>query len=100
MFMYLPIIIHFLLEGDHVALLEAELPRVLRLEVIQRLTSGLGQLGGGGAGRVAGGGRHPGVEARAEGGGPAPVGGRTRGRGPRTGGNQGSAGNVAENGQF
>ena len=31
---YLPIIIDFLLEGDHVALLEAELPGVFRLEVV------------------------------------------------------------------
>ena len=47
-----PVVIHFLLEGDDVALLEAELPGVLRLEVVQSLAGGLGQLGGRGAGRV------------------------------------------------
>ena len=97
---YLPIIIDFLLEGDHVALLEAELPGVFRLEVVQRLTGWLGQLGGRGAGRVAGGGRHARVEAGAKGGRPASVCGRARGRGAGAGGDQGSAGDVAENTQF
>ena len=55
-----------MLESDHVALPEAELARVLRLEVVERLTGGLVQRGGGGAGRVAAGRRHAGVEAGAE----------------------------------
>ena len=49
-----PVVIHFLLEGDDVPLLEAELPGVLRLEVVQSLAGGLGQLGGRGAGRIPG----------------------------------------------
>ena len=53
-------------ESDHVSLPEAELARVLRLEVIERLAGGLVQRGRGGARRVAVGGGHAGVEARAE----------------------------------
>ena len=53
-------------ESDHVSLPEAELARVLRLEVVERLTGGLVQRGGGGAGRVTAGRRHAGVEAGAE----------------------------------
>ena len=44
----LPVVIHLLLESDHVPLLEAELTGVLRLKIIQRLGCGLGHLGGGG----------------------------------------------------
>ena len=98
--LYLPIIIDFLLEGDHVALLEAELARVLRLEVIERLAGWLGQLGGCGAGCVAGRGRHTRVEARAEGRRPAPMGGCACGGGAGTGGDQGSAWDVTENVKF
>ena len=53
-------------ESDHVSLPEAELACVLRLEVVEGLTGGLVQRGGSGAGRVAVGGGHAGVEARAE----------------------------------
>lgn len=61
-----PVLVHFVFESDHVSLPEAELPRVLRLEVVERLGGGLVQRGRGGAGRVAVGGGHAGVEARAE----------------------------------
>ena len=94
---YLPVVINFLFEGDDVSLLEAELPGILRLKVVQRLTAWLRQLGGRGAGRVAGGRRHTGVKARAEGGGHAPVSGRVSWRGSGAGGDQGPAGDVAEN---
>lgn len=61
-----PVLVHFVFESDHVSLPEAELPRVLRLEVVERLAGGRVQRGRGGAGRVAVGGGHAGVEARAE----------------------------------
>ena len=61
-----PVLVHFVFESDHVSLLEAELARVLRLEVVERLAGGRVQRGRGGAGRVAVGGGHAGVEARAE----------------------------------
>ena len=53
-------------ESDHVSLLEAQLARVLRLEVVERLTGWLVQRGRGGAGRVAVRGGHAGVKAGAE----------------------------------
>ena len=53
-------------ESDHVSLPEAELARVLRLEVVERLTGWLVQRGRRGAWRVAVGGGHAGVEAGAE----------------------------------
>merc|ERR1719410_1703759 len=88
-----PVVIHFLLEGDDVALLEAELPGVLRLEVVQSLAGGLGQLGGRGAGRIPGRRGHARVEAGAELRGP--VRGRAGGRGAGAGGDEGPALHVA-----
>ena len=47
-----------MLEDDDVTLLEAELPGVLRLEVVERLAGRLTQLGRSRAGRVSVGRRH------------------------------------------
>ena len=55
-----------MLEDDDVSLPEAELAGVLGLEVVERLTGWLAQLGGGGAGRVSVGRGHARVEPRAE----------------------------------
>ena len=55
-----------MLEDDDVTLLEAELPGVLRLEVVECLAWWLTQLGGSRAWRVSVGRRHAWVEARAE----------------------------------
>ena len=55
-----------MLEDDDVTLLEAELPGVLRLEVVECLARWLTQLGGSRAGSVSVGRRHAWVEARAE----------------------------------
>ena len=55
-----------MLEDDDVTLLEAELPGVLRLEVVECLAWWLTQLGGSRAGSVSVGRRHAWVEARAE----------------------------------
>ena len=83
-----------MLENDDVSLPEAELARVLRLEVVEGLARGLAQLGGRGAGRVSVGRGHAGVEARAELGGV--VGGSPR-RGPGRG-DEAAARDVAETG--
>ena len=55
-----------MLEDDDVSLPEAELAGVLRLEVVERLTGWLAQLGWCGAGRVSVGRRHARIEPRAE----------------------------------
>ena len=40
-YFYSPVIVHLELEGDDVSLLEAQLTRVLRLEVVQSLTENI-----------------------------------------------------------